>query len=555
MKVPSHPWMRTVLGPYGFMALGLAVVTLILLCYRAITAWESSAQMLADRRAQTAVDLLVTAFTRDMRGVQVNVLAPARLDEPSDLHNRVTSGFARYPYPEVFIAWQDTATPASMVFYSRSGRHPAWLPPTAPRHLPVVTTAAPAIAAQVADRLAGDAARHRRFSIANLRIGGVRYQAVMLITYGDPYREHVAGAFGFLVNLDWVRQHYFQDLTAQVGRIAGISHGIALAVYDEQGGVVVPASRAAGDGIVSPRAFQVAFYDPIVAGIDPTAETGRDWRAEASVSEEPSLIAAAAGARGALGLAFAAGVLLVATYGVMVQAVKETTRLADMRSSFVATVTHELKTPLATIRMVGETFASGEPATLEMSQRFARVSVNEAKRLTRLVDNLLAYARVTDVTELYQFEAIAPETIIDEVLDEFGPQLTTGGFQVHRDVPPALPSAWADQTSIRLMMSNLVDNAIRYAGSARRLVLRVRATDAVLMIEVEDGGIGIPESELPDVTRRFFRGHSAGAGGSGLGLAIVERIVSDHRGTLAIRSTVGVGTTVTVTLPLAGDRA
>lgn len=556
MRVSSHPWMQVVLGPYGFVALGLAVVTLLLLCYRAITQWETSARLLADRRAQTAVDLLVTAFTRDMRGVQVNVLAPARLDEPSDVHNRVMSGFARYPYPEVFVVWQNPETPGSMLFYSRSGRRPSWLPSASTRHLPVVTSTAPDVAALLATGLAGDAARHRRFSIADIRIGGTPYQVVMLLSYRDPYREHIAGAFGFLVNLDWVRRHYFQDLTTQVGRIAGISDGIALGVHDERGVAVVPTSRPAGSGVVSTRPFPIAFYDPIVAGVDSAAKTGSlAWRAEAHVSGEPSLIAATAGARGTLGIALAAGVLLVATYGVIVQATKETNRLADMRAAFVATVTHELKTPLATIRMVGETFASGEQATLEMSQRFARVSVNEAKRLTRLIDNLLAYARVTDVTELYQFEALAPATLVDEVLEEFGPQLTNGGFQVERDVPPGLPSAWADRTSIRLMMSNLVDNAVRYAGTARRLALRARAGRDAITIEIEDGGIGIPEAELPEVTRRFFRGHSAGPGGSGLGLAIVERIVSDHGGTLAIRSTVGSGTTVTVTLPLAGDRA
>ncbi|MEQ1898422.1 MAG: HAMP domain-containing sensor histidine kinase [Vicinamibacterales bacterium] len=549
-------WTRRALGPYGFVAMGIAVATLLLLCYRAIAEWQHSAQMLADRRAQTAVDLLVTAFTRDMRGVQMNILAPAQVDDASDLANRVTSGFARYPYPEVFLAWPDTTRTETMVFYSRSGRSPAWLHAGTTRHLPVATGAAPAVAAQLAERFAHDAARHRRFSIVNFAIDTADYQVVVLLTYRDSYREHVTGAFGFLVNLDWVRKRYFRDLTMQVGRIAGLDEGIALRVRDENGQVVVAPSQRADEAVLSTRAFPVAFFDPIVAGIErPAGQAGLTWHADAIVTGEPALLAAAAGARGTLGIAFAAGLLLVVTYGVMVRVVKETNRLAEMRSSFVATVTHELKTPLATIRMVGETFASGEEATLEMSQRFAKVSVNEAKRLTRLIDNLLAYARVTDVTDLYQFEALSPEAIVDEVMDDFATQLAGGGFDVRRDVPSGLPQAWADRTSVRLMMSNLVDNAIRYAGTARRLVLRAYADDRTITIDVEDGGIGIAEPDLPHVTRRFFRGHSAGPGGSGLGLAIVERIVTDHGGTLAIASTVGTGTRVSVTLPLAGGRS
>ncbi|MGE3578649.1 MAG: sensor histidine kinase [Vicinamibacterales bacterium] len=555
MTRQANPWMRLALGPHGFAALGVAVGTLLLLSWGAIAEWQRSARMLADRRAQTAVDLLVTAFTRDMRGVQMSVLLPVRLDDSSDLATRVTSGFARYPYPEVFLAWHDTARPDSMAFYGRSGRFPAWLHRGTDKHLPVVTGASPAVAAQLAERFAQDSALHRRFSIFSVTIGTVDYQAVTLLIYADSFRERVTGAFGFLVNLDWVRERYFRDLTEQVGRIAGFDDGVALRVRDERGRVVAASSHRADETVLSTRAFPVAFFDPIVAGVGRSAgEAQLPWHADAMIAGEPLLLAAAAGARGTMGIAFAAGALLVVTYGVMVRAAKETSRLSDMRSSFVATVTHELKTPLTTIRMIGETFASGEQATLEMSQRFAKVSVSEAKRLTRLIDNLLAYARVTDVTDLYQFEALDLGSVIDEVLDDFAHQVSSAGVDVHRDIPRTLPPVWADRTSIRLMMSNLVDNAIRYAGGTRRLVLRARADARAVTVRVEDEGIGIPESDLPHVTRRFFRGHAAGPGGSGLGLAIVERIVADHRGTLSITSVVGAGTQVAVTLPLAGIR-
>ena len=108
-----------------------------------------------------------------------------------------------------------------------------------------------------------------------------------------------------------------------------------------------------------------------------------------------------------------------------------------------------------------------------------------------------------------------------------------------------------DETALRLMIDNLVDNAIRYSDAERvlRVVIEARGRDVVL--EVHDRGVGISEADLGRVTRKFVRGAGARPGGSGLGLAIVRRIVDDHGGTSTISSTEGVGTSVTVHLPVA----
>jgi signal transduction histidine kinase len=100
------------------------------------------------------------------------------------------------------------------------------------------------------------------------------------------------------------------------------------------------------------------------------------------------------------------------------------------------------------------------------------------------------------------------------------------------------------------MLNNLVDNAIRYSKDTRHLTIAARQRGANVILEVRDKGIGIPESEIGRVTRKFFRGRTSIAGGSGLGLAIVDRIVADHSGSLEIQSGVGTGTTVRVTLPV-----
>ena len=181
----------------------------------------------------------------------------------------------------------------------------------------------------------------------------------------------------------------------------------------------------------------------------------------------------------------------------------------------------------------------------------AQLVVQESKRLTRLVDNLLAYSRVTDVTEVYTWDAIDPATLVHDVLGGFRQALDAGGFNVEVVISPDLPPVRGDWTACVLLFDNLIDNAIRYSTATRRVAVRARADGKAVTIEVADGGRGIPPDELPRVTRRFFRGRAAGSGGSGLGLAIASRIVEDHRGTLRIRSELGVGTTVSVTLPAA----
>jgi signal transduction histidine kinase len=220
-----------------------------------------------------------------------------------------------------------------------------------------------------------------------------------------------------------------------------------------------------------------------------------------------------------------------------------------MRSDFVAAVTHELKTPIANMRALSETLASGR-GTLEMAREYGQMGMREATRLTRLVDNLLASARITDVADAYLFESVALETVVDRSLQEFTPLLTDGGFDVRVDLPEELPAVRADATALGLMLNNLLDNAIRYSTDTRHLAITARANHASVILEVSDQGIGIPDSEIGRVTRKFFRGRHAIAGGSGLGLAIVDCIVADHAGVLEIRSGLGTGTTVVVTLPI-----
>ena len=533
-----------------------SVAILAAVGYRAITEWQRSAALLAQRRVDAAADQLVTAITRDMRGVQASVLSALHVEEMKptvllDL-NGVGSAFARYPYAELFFAsGERAADPESITFYSRAERPPTWLPkPAEPSLFPVARTHDRDASGLLLERIDRSATEGRRFATFDVKMRDVPYQVIALLTYADATHERLESIVGFVVNLDWVRQNYFQELVAQVLRMQGPDAGLATTVLDAHGTPVVVA--AAGDGPSSSRSFPMLFFDPSLVALDPPPDLTRDfWTVRTAIAGDRTLVAARDGARRTLTIAAVSAIVLAIGFAFAVQAVRANAKLTAMRSEFVSAVTHELKAPIATIRAASETLASGR-LDPETTREYGQLAVHEAKRLTRLIDNLLAYARITDLTEAYSFELLDMRVLAQQSVREFSSQLAAAGFLVTVNVPEWLPPVRADRPSIALALGNLVENAIRYSTNARMLTLAARATNGSVVLDVTDAGIGIPADEIPHVTHRFFRGNGAVAGGSGLGLSIVQRIVADHAGKLSITSEVGVGTTVRIVLPSAG---
>jgi signal transduction histidine kinase len=535
----------------------LSAAALVWIGYRAVVEWEQAAGQVAARRAEAAVDLLAAALGRDMRSVQQVVLTSADRDALTvgpaiDLLRPIGSALVRYPYPEAFFSWRGSPSPDSVIFYSRPERRPGWLTVAdRTKMFPVVVGREDGLAARLIDRIAKDSAQSRRFSVFDLDVNGSPHQIVALVSYADSLRERPASVLGFMVNLEWVRHEYFKALTAQLSRMADSEGAIELTVLDDGKQPVAGPEMNSGRLPAGQRTFPLAFFDPLIVSVDPPPDLHvASYVAIANAEHDPTLLAARRGASWALGIAGVMAVVMAAGIWLVVQAGRASANLADMRSDFVSAVTHELKTPIANLRAIQETLASGR-ATMEMSREYAAMGIREANRLARLVDNLLAYARITDVAHAYAFEPVALEAVVDRSVKEFAPNLTVGNFELHIELPDNLPPVLGDPTALSLMLNNLLDNAIRYSKDRRHVTISGRSGDKTVALEVTDKGVGIPADEIQRVTRKFWRGGESHAGGSGLGLAIVDRIVSDHRGTLEIRSTVGVGTTVAITLPQA----
>jgi signal transduction histidine kinase len=525
--------------------------------------FQRSSRLLVQRRADEAARLLVTALTRDMRAAQTSILSSSAWDEftldtAHEFTSIVASAFARYPYPEAFIAWEPKRADQDLVFYIRSDRSPDWVPQQeGPNRYPVRIMAVPDVAATLARRIEADAAAGRVFSIGEVAIAGTPYQVVAQLRYSDRLRQHVVSARGFIVNLPWVRQHYFGELTRQVVEINGENPGLTLNLVDEGGLTVVGSNERSEGPLVSRRTFPIAFFDPVLIAVNrPATVKAPAWTVFVSGAGDPTLGAALRGADVTLAVASLAAVILALGLGVTARAMRTATELAEMRAEFMSSVTHELKTPIASIRAMADTMTRGRFRSPEVQQEYAEVVAQEAKRLARLVDNVLAHSRITDVADVYSFESVDVEDAVTVAFDGFAHQLHQEQFHIAFDFPPDLPPIRADRAALGLLLDNLIDNALRHSGDIKDLRVTVAAKEHQVSIRFADRGLGIAQEDLGRITHKFVRGRNAGPGGSGLGLAIVARIVSDHRGELAIDSALTIGTVVTVTFPIAdGERA
>lgn len=535
----------------------LAVALLSWFGYRIIEEWRHAAFQLAERRSDDGAHLLLEAFNRDMRGVQESVLTSARwtqfaTERPHEINDVVASAFARYPYPETFLTWRRGSEVDAMVFFNRADRPPSWATGSATTPLfPVSIGREPAVARTLFDTIAGHAARGRGLSVFDATLDGMPYQIVAQLTYDDVYRERLAAIVGFTVNRSWVRQHYFSDLTKQVWNIGpGPETGLALSVTDHQGTVVAGIATDDATALTHRRTFNLAFFDP-----DTEVYPSRDfvpevWTLAVTASQDQSLLRSFGIANRILALGALSALALAVGLSMMVRTGRAGANLAQMRSDFVSTVTHELKTPIATIKAAAETL-SRERLTSMSIQTCGRIVMMETRRLSRLVENLLAYSRLTDIADTYTFEPVEVAAIFNDVQQDCEAHLDQSGFEMEMTIAPGVTTVRGDRLALRLLFDNLVDNAVKYSDTSRTLLLHAHGAERQVTIDVVDSGMGIPEDEIPLITRRFVRGRRASSSGSGLGLAIASRIAEDHGGTLRISSLVGKGTTVTVSLPRA----
>ncbi len=231
--------------------------------------------------------------------------------------------------------------------------------------------------------------------------------------------------------------------------------------------------------------------------------------------------------------------------------VTELRRLENVRRDFVANVSHELRTPIAAISSSAETLLGGALDDEETSREFVAIITRHAKRLQNLVEDLLELSAIEAKEWRLAMEDVDPDEITAAAVEAIAVAAAEKGVTVTRTVERPLPPVRADRRALEQILVNLLDNAVKYGGANVALVAERRGDHVVF--RVRDRGPGIEPRHLERIFERFYRvdaGRSRAVGGTGLGLSIVKNLVEALQGTVEVESTVGAGTTFTVTLSL-----
>ena len=225
-----------------------------------------------------------------------------------------------------------------------------------------------------------------------------------------------------------------------------------------------------------------------------------------------------------------------------------------MRVDFVANASHELRTPLSTILGYADTIAEEGDLDSGTQAKFAGIIRGEARRMLRIVEDLMSLSRIEADRFVAPREEVAVAEVAKLAMSNAQQLASKHNCVLELDVDDDLPPVRGDFAQLLQMTDNLVANAIRYGCGTRGCTVRISATRerAAVLLSVSDDGEGIAPEHLPRLTERFYRvdeARSRDTGGTGLGLAIVKHIVERHRGTLEIRSAPGRGTTISIRLP------
>jgi signal transduction histidine kinase len=320
-------------------------------------------------------------------------------------------------------------------------------------------------------------------------------------------------------------------------------------------------------GDVMGRSLAILLFDPAGAEVFRSRDVGRTntkvvreiggllpgWKVVAAPSKDNAYVTIQRFISGEYGLVLLMLTLSLVALGLGLRLAMREVEVAGLKSGFLANVTHELKTPLAMIRMASETLELGRVRNEADSQRFLATISRECRRLTHMINNVLDFAKIEEGKREFFFAPADLGKLVSDTLEIFEPQLKQGQFEVDVDIPDDLPRVSMDAQAITQCLINLVDNAIKYSRETKQLAIRVSNGDGRARVAVSDKGIGVAPRDAERIFEKFTRADTGlvhNVKGSGLGLALVRHIARAHGGDVELTSVPGEGSTFTLVLPL-----
>jgi signal transduction histidine kinase len=530
------------------VAVAIPVTLLFYLQFRAISDLGRSSTVVLEQLSQATADGLTKSLADALKAPFINVMlgVTQAQSEPLNLsfiQNVFEQGLAANPFVDRFYVWSDAGPDHrdEVLGYDRNSHG--------------FRTDLPEAELMVR-RFHELAPLKRAITVFEATLDGRRtyFQAQLRFTF--PSRDRLTSFVALRVDAERLRREYFpQFVSEKLTRVEGPTGfpPLTVTVVDGDNRVIFPADGAVGNKYVDERAFDLVFFDPeLMTYAAPGNRPPERWRVRTGFGNLtiPDIIRARARPQRTL-MAMLAGVMALGVFFVAQAAAREV-RLAELKSSFVASVSHDLKTPLALIQLFAETLELGRLKNTERAHEYYRIINSEARKLTRLINNLLDFSKIEAGLRRYRKKPANLTSLTRHVLESLDGQFRHNQFTItprlNDQVPVLIDAEAAEQA-----LENLLSNAMKYSPEHREIIVEVDRADGYGIVRVRDHGIGIPPRFQRKIFRKFYRIQTDGGSGphgTGLGLAIVEHVMRGHGGFVRVDSEPGRGSTFTLHFPL-----
>lgn len=245
--------------------------------------------------------------------------------------------------------------------------------------------------------------------------------------------------------------------------------------------------------------------------------------------------------------------LLLSAWFLVYMSRREEIRLTRQKEEFIRNVSHELKTPLALIKMFSEILLMGRGQDERTRQEYLEIIFAETERMTHLVSNVLDFSNLEKGLQKFHFEDLPLDRVVRKHLEAFDYRIKKERVELTLDIQPGLPPIRGDRNAIALVLLNLLDNGIKYSPEkGKKIRIRIFAENSSVCLQVQDNGIGMLPEEIPRVFEKFYRSDNIAVRrvrGSGIGLSLVKYVVDAHGGTIQVESATGEGSSFTIRFP------
>ena len=536
------------------LAGGLAIVVAIPVAvlfyfqFKSIDDLGRSSAVVLRQLSQETADGVTRKIEDTLKAPYITVLlrTPQAQSDPLNLaaiEPTFEQGLGSMPFVSRFYVWSDVSTEhqGELLAYDREneGFH---------SNLPE--------AELVVRRFRELATQKRAISVFEATIDGRRSYFQAQLRFVFPDRDKMTSFAAFRVDGDRLRTEFLPALVNDKLKSVEGPTGfppLSLTLIDDADRVVFPTGGSIPRTYVDERTFALVFFDPeLVALSAPEGRKFELWRVRTGYDNQtiPAIVGARAQPQRAL-MAMLAAVMGLGVFIVARAAAREV-RVAEMKSTFVSSVSHDLKTPLALIQLFAETLELGRLKNTDRAQEYYRIINSEARKLTRLINNLLDFSKIEAGLRVYSKKPVNLTELTQRVLESLDSQFRHNQFTVTSRLDQDVHVLIDPEAAVQAL-ENLISNAMKYSPEHREIIVEVDRVDDYGVVRVTDRGVGVPPRLQRKIFRKFFRVQTdAGSGpqGTGLGLAIVDHVMRGHDGFVRVESEPGRGSTFTLHFPL-----